>query len=409
MGNLYVSTGIFSQNNINSYGIIYANSNISSKSIGTGALIVNGGVSISENLNIAGNTNITGNTNIRGNLFTYGSITGNTVTTNSIYSNGTLNIGFTDDINTKNINIGCSKTKSLTVGYDSDIITVGGFNSDTKPNFIQNMYVGNPKTNNIKSQIYIGGTQDIINIQGSQIKIGGVAVFSSNDTNYKQFNQYVQYSNNVMLNMDESGNQVGVLNPSDTGNVYATSYGSGLWINDFSVNNLGLFIVTADVQGFIFKAPTYGNIYQYNSEKNIGLPSQNIIRLDVNKMTTTATTGLVTLTPLDYDPDGCRYSITGSNLDISNIFIKDKDISPNIQSISTDINIKGNIYSNNNAVFNNLLINTNIAHPNTVMTVSGNSIINRLGIGTSSVNPNANSLEVQGNIYQQNGGYIWQF
>jgi hypothetical protein len=397
MGNLYVSNGIFSQNNINSYGIIYANSNISSQSIGTGALIVNGGASISDNLNISGNTNIGRN------LFTYGSITGNTVITNSIYSNSDLNIGYIDYYTTGNINI----------GYNSDIITIGGIKNEFNievDGLPQTIYLGNPKTNTYKSEIFIGGINDIVNIQGSEIKVGGKSIFSSTDNEYTEFQQYVQYSKDVYLNMDQCGNQVGLLNPSASGK-YATSYGSGLWIRDFSVNNLGLFIITADVQGFIFKAPTYGNIYQYQSEllSVEGLKSQNIIRLDVNKMTTTAITGLVTLSPISNDPDGCRYSITGSNIDITNIFIKDKDISQNIQSISTDINIKGNIYSKNNAVFNNLLINTNIAVPNTVMTISGNTIINRLGIGTSSVNPDANSLEVQGNIYQQNGGYIWQF
>jgi hypothetical protein len=93
-----------------------------------------------------------------------------------------------------------------------------------------------------------------------------------------------------------------------------------------------------------------------------------------------------------------KYTVSGTNFDISNIFVKDVDTSYNTQSISTKV------------IFNNYVsINKQNNINNTILDVNGNAIISRLGIGTSSVNPNQNRLEIQGNVYQSSNGYIYQF
>jgi hypothetical protein len=154
----------------------------------------------------------------------------------------------------------------------------------------------------------------------------------------------------------------------------------------------------------VFKPPTYNTYTDYSSDVN--KTKQNILRLDVNTLKTTANNGIVILKPSAPDDDNTKYTITSTNIDISNIFIKDRDqtITGNTQSISTDVINKGNVFFNKN-----VNINTSNFINNCSFNVNGNTIISRLGIGTSSVNTNANSLEVQGNVYQVNNGYIYQF
>ena len=416
---LSVTGAINNSNNITTTGILTVNNNTPSNSYNSGALIVNGGVSIG------------GNTYIQQNLNTSGSLSSNNFTTNSIYSNGTLNIGYTDDTNTSILNLGGSRISSFNIGINSVSIFVGSNNNSiNNSNTTQIISIGNSEKtiNRTTSQIFIGGPNDVVNIQGSLIKVGGTQVFSSGDTATKVFSQFIQYSNNIVLNYDNSGNgQVAPLNPSASGNT-TTSYGAGIWINDFSINNIGHFIVSTDVQGFIFKAPTYSSLQQYNSDLQLGLPLQNIVRFDTNKLKTAPNTnGLVIISPIVGDPDQSDYTITGTSLDISNILTKNKDTIPNMQVIPTNItinnsltvtnnttvngniNIIGNLNSTSNAIFNNININTQRAVTNSSLTIAGNAIISKLGIGTSTVNPNANSLEVQGNFYQTNGGYIYQF
>jgi len=375
-GNIYVENGIFSQKDISTNGNIYINSNTISTGSSTGALVIFGGVGISQNLNIGGNSNI------QQNLTVNNSIIGNTATINSIYSNGILNIASIDDVSTNEINIGSkSMSSGIKIGRNTQYINIGS--NDKTQGLNPSIYIGNPGstiTTSNAATIKIGGNNDIIDIQGSEIKIGGATIFKSSDTSAKQFSQLIQYSNNVILNYDNSGNgQVGPLN--------YPARGAGLWINDLSINNLGQFIVTRDVQGFLFKAPTYESTNDYYADLalNPSLPKQNIVRFDVNKMVTTAPIGgLVILSKLTGDADNCRYSVTGSNIDISNVFTK-----------NTDNTITGTLNSTATANFNNV-------------SITGSSFVNKLSIGTGT-SLNTNSLDISGNISQTLGGYIYQF
>jgi hypothetical protein len=77
--------------------------------------------------------------------------------------------------------------------------------------------------------------------------------------------------------------------------------------------------------------------------------------------------------------------------------------------------VQGNTIFNGNMSSNSLTylkyagINKTNVIENTSLDVNGNVIVSKLGIGTSKVNDYPNSLEVQGNIYQTSGGFIWQF
>jgi len=368
------------------------------------------------------------------NLTINGSIKSNSININSVNTgnsnNKTLYIADIDDSNTTNINIGSGNNKKqVTIGTNSSSVTLGKSSNSVD--------IGNPTDNTKSTNIKIGGDADSVTINGV-LKLPAGTVF---------VNQIIQYSPTVTLNIDQSGSQYIATNQGVQVNdaSYSSTPGAGIQINDFSNQTMGLMVVTRDIQGFLFKAPTYVYKTDYllegssNLYPNLLYPSQNTVRFDVNKLTLPSTiygsgssgsgSGLVILTGMSPDADGSRYKITGSNIDIGNIFLKDlnpiinKVITTNTQSVSTNVTINGlftvyndtQIYSGNlkvynNAIINNLLINTNNDIANANLTMSGNAIISRLGIGTSSVNTDLNaSLEIFGNVYQKNGGFIYQF
>jgi UDP-3-O-[3-hydroxymyristoyl] glucosamine N-acyltransferase len=461
-GNIIVMDGVFSQKNIITNGNIFIRSDTISNDYSTGSLVVIGGVGISQDINIAGNSTITQD------LTVYGNIMSNLIS-NTIHANGTLNIASNGDNITSNIFIGAMYDSTqpkiytpIIIGKNNNGHILIGSTSDISS--AQQIDIGNSTIETYetsRSVIQIGGKNDVINIQGASIRIGGAAVFKSSDSVYTNLSTIIQNTNYAILNynqdysgrfvllntspdygvdssghlvdshgnvIDQSGNIYTISNEQlidlcnnytidisnrifdqsknfvmnyvySVNNVNYTSWGAGLWIKDFSVNNIGKLVVSQDAQGFIFKAPTYRTIFDYSGELLTGLPSQNILKLDVNNMKTNAkNVGLVTLrknaVPFN-DPDGTRYTLIGSDFDIDNIFIKVKDSISGRQIIDTDVEIDGNLYSTTNSIFNNIKAN-------------GNTVLNNLGIGTS-VNPNANSLAIKGNIYQNTGGYIYQF
>lgn len=360
-----------------------------SSDIFNGALIISGGVGIRKKLNVGSTIQslslITGNLTVSnvgiGKSFSSYAldisgdlrINGNIIV-NSIYSNNDLNI-FTGNItsvinlaNANNIKIGQNNNTTFT-----NRITIGSY--DVSGNSI----------------ITIGGYNDIIRMNGDLTL----------PTVVKQFNAVVQFSKQATFFLkDNSGNQQAFLGGivDENGNSLLSNSGTengGLLFYDLSQNGLGYFLITNDYDGYKFKAPTYKNIQELNQDPSRN--NQNIVKLDVNNLKTTAKNGLVILKESTNILDS-KYTITGTNFDISNIFIKDTDISFNTQSISTKV------------IFNSsICINKTIGINNTIIDINGNAIISRLGIGTSSVNPNENSLEIKGNVYQLTDGYIYQF
>jgi len=380
-GNLTVLNGIFSQSSISTNGNISIFSNTDSTDSSTGSLVVVGGVGISKNMNISGNVTISKYAEIRESLLVNNNTNSNSITTNFIHSNSTLNIA-TDQVSTVKLTVGEGNIRDgISIGRNTGVIHIGSNNNPAVNPFIR---VGNPGNSSgyNPANIYIGGPNDIVNIQGSVITVGQ-AIFGSNVDNTKEITQIVQYSNNVILSYDNTSQngEVAILPPSSTG--------AGLWINDFSVNNLGLFIVTNDGQGFVFKAPTYKSLASFTEDynKEPSLPKQNILRFDVNKMVTTAPVGgLVILSNLySSDPDLCRFSVTGTNIDISNVFTK-----------NTDNTITGNLYSTATSNFN-------------TVNITGKSNLSNLTIAMPNNANSTNSLDISGNISQINGGFIHQF
>jgi hypothetical protein len=442
-GSLYVSGNITNGKNITTSGKIIIQNNSESININSGSIITTGGAGIRGNLNVGGNVNIgkniiiTGNTSLSENLYVNKNVgigkqnpsvaldvsgsmnISGILTTNNIQSPGIINIAYIDDPNTTLINVGNYNPSSV-LNVNARTIGIG----QSTPAVNSRINIGNPDNPSISSSIYIGGKADNVTIDGTVKITGGT----------QQLKDIIVYSKVAVFNIDQSGSQYAVLNDGVKGNTSSTD-GAGIWINDLSVNNIGQFVVTRDLNGYLFKAPTYKNTTSYNDESLINppFPSQNILRLDVNGLVTNNSASIVILTPSN--DNQTRYTITTSQIDLSNVLLKSKDsISyPNTQVISTkllidnsfsvtgssifrnDITVQGNTIFNGNVSSNSLTylkyagINKTNVIENTSLDVNGNVIVSKLGIGTSKVNDYPNSLEVQGNIYQTSGGFIWQF
>jgi hypothetical protein len=348
---------------------------------------------------------VLGDVNINGSLFAKNVRYNDSLNISSSTSNNTLNVTSNQlNINSPIFTVSPNST-NIQVGYTSKFIGIG-VNDTPGVGGVLNIGGGT-----------IGGSGpgiDSINIGGvnSKIQINGNIQFANQSTNLTSI---IQYSRNFILagkGQDVSSSLFVISNLYNNNSVN----GGGILFQGFndvsgqSVSNLGQFTISLDGQGYIFKPPTYNTYADYTADTN--QTKQNIVKLDVNSIKTTANAGLVILKPLAGDPDSAKYSITSSNIDLSNIFLKDQDqpATGSTQSISTNVIFKGNVYHNNNSIFNNnILVNTSIPINNSILNINGNAIISKLGIGTSSVNVNPNSLEIQGSMYQMNNGFIYQF
>jgi cytoskeletal protein CcmA (bactofilin family) len=159
-----------------------------------------------------------------------------------------------------------------------------------------------------------------------------------------------------------------------------TSFASGIFVSDntssdVSLNLVAFFAISKDMKAWNLKVP-FGTTYTNTTS--------NVIGIRVNELVNSANinNSLVILKQGDYGVQGSDYNITNSNLDISNVFLKDIDILSGLQSVSTDVSMNGNLFVSN------------------------------VCIGMDNLNNYSNSLQVNGNIYQtttNSNGFIMQF
>ena len=441
-GNVNITGNVSTGKNITTYGNIFVNNNNESFNKNSGSVIINGGIGVSGNINIGGNLSIERNTSIYGNtsmsqdLSVSGFIHGNMIS--SSIQPSTTQFNFVNDGTVSNLKIGNHPNTTINMGSTSTTINIGKtpFGNSSQ----STITIGTKEGESLPGggTIYIGSLSDTVYIQGKTTYVG-TAKFNIDGTS-EDVRHLISYTNTVIIpNTDNPGSGYATL-PLYAGNTFAgniaTSAGAGLWFSDLSVNDLGRFVVSNDLNGYVFQAPTYRTREAYDSDGlNTNFSLQKKVKFNVNGLTTQNGKSCIVSVSPSVIGDQTDFTVSSSNIDLSNVFLKDVDsVSyPNTQNIITNVQINGNLVTNGNSVVNgNSIVNGNTYFEgniyskafsylkqvginkttvvqNTSLDVNGNVIVSRLGIGTSSVNSQANSLEVQGNIYQTSGGFIWQF
>jgi hypothetical protein len=316
------------------------------------------------------NTNFVGNVNINNlNIATQLAVNGNTLLSGSLIANGNVYSKIFTSLPT--ITTGSIDGSGNGAIYTASKVDVG---------IDSNISIGAISTNGVitRNTIYIGNyTQLVGTNRGSRIIIGGpndIVDFYSVPNVISNANITYTTSNIVLntgANKSASSGGAGIQISDNTTGKDASG-------NDVSQNIVGYFQISNDMKAWNLKVPFGTTIDSSNS---------NVVGIRVNELINRNTTknGLLILTDginnID-PPQNSNYNITNSNLDISNIFIKDIDISSGLQSVSTDVSMNGNLFVSN------------------------------VCIGMDNSNNYSNSLQVNGNIYQTttySNGFIMQF
>jgi acyl-[acyl carrier protein]--UDP-N-acetylglucosamine O-acyltransferase len=253
------------------------------------------------------------------------------------------------------------------------------------------------------------------------------------------------------------------------------SAGAGITIGENGCQTAGTIIISKDLNGYILQ-PTYGA----NNTNTINTVSNRLfMNINSMTLPSTITTGIMTITRstnytlgfVTNKTPNSDYTMSVGTLDVGNIFLKNTKM--DTQYISSNISISGNTFITNildststlsgalivsggigvsgNVNMGNLFIKSVIEstgvdtgslqitggmyvggnsyirrnmyigssgsqHANTILDVSGNAIVSKLGIGTTSVN-STYTLDISGSANIKNGnitmtsnnGYIVQF
>jgi hypothetical protein len=289
------------------------------------------------------------------------------------------------------VNSRVSVNYNFTVGHDTSMNGNLSVQNYTYSSYYEGIA---PKTDiRIGTKDLSGGNQRIVFINNNNdplqstydtIKLGGgydtIIMPSKGAVNVNNINTgKIIYINRLSLDGGQNYNN-------------GTSNGTGIHIVDNSNLDAGLFVVSNDMSGYIFKAPS----------------SANKVKLDVNSLnlsTNNLNCGVVTLKTTSGGQTDSNYTMGIWSIDISNILLKNFSLSntvTNIQVVDTSLGILGNAY-----VGNSFSVGKTSTTPGINVDVSGNIVCSHLGILTNSVNPKY-STEISGNIFH-NPGYLWQF
>jgi hypothetical protein len=408
-GTVIVTGGVGISGNTFIGGNLNVTKGLDSTSVGTGTVIISGGASISGNTFMGGNLNVTkgteststtsgtlivtGGMGLTGNAFIGGNVTINSTSDsslNSLPAPAALNVLGGVNI-TKSVNIKGKLYTNTIQPIGTTALNIGQYDSTTSQQ-VTSVNIANNSTTPAANPctITIGGTKDkviiggSITINGSQTNVGAIV----ESTPYFLINNGITDISNT--HTDASGNSV-------SGN--GDSKGAGIYIadnQDLSSNTppdnavakaWAYIKISQDTKSFIIKPTGYDSstlTYSGNNRIRVGdgLSTANGIN-----------NSLVILQPSSY-----AASLTGGNAANSNEF--DYRIISSQMDLSSIL--QRDITNSNNS---KQQINTDLIIGNTTLQQS-------MAIGTS-VNVNKNSLNMIGNIYQNNAtstnGFIIQF
>ena len=228
--------------------------------------------------------------------------------------------------------------------------------------------------------IFIGGMNTISGARN--ISIGN---FSSNTINTRNI---IKIGGTITSSISLKTGPILYLNYTSLPNSSAGpgNQASGIHIGDNGSLDAGYMVVSYDRAGYVFKSPA----------------SNNVVKLDISGLLLPSTNSkIVSLR----QPSGANetidsnYVISATSIDVSNVFLKNDSISTATQQVvDTSMSVLGTMSIGKYTTLT----------ANAKLDVSGNAIVSRLGVGTNSVN-SAYALEINGNVFQGSGGFIWQF
>lgn len=309
------------------------------------------------------NNNIAGNTSVFNGYFPnlYNNVTNYVMDiSGSLRISGDMNVNDGGNLYCRNF-INSSNYEGIDVCGN---IFIGGMNTISGT---RNIQIGNFSSNTINTRnlIKLGGTQD-------QVIIGGTVT-----TSVSLKTGPILYLNYTSLPNSSAG----------TGN-----QASGIHIGDNGSLDAGYMVVSYDRAGYVFKSPA----------------STNVVKLDISGiLLPSSTSKIVSLRP----PFGANetidssYVVSVSSIDISNVFLKNYLVSSTSQQVvDTSMSVLGTMSIGK---YTNLVAGAQLD-------VSGNVMVSRLGIGTTSVNSSyaldiSGETYINGNVSQDSGYYIWQF
>jgi len=218
----------------------------------------------------------------------------------------------------------------------------------------KNIFIGSDGTNTqaTTNTIRIGGPKDNIVITGQNTSV-----------NIENINA----GPIIYLNKLDASNDVVNMGIN-------TSAGAGIHIVDNSNNDAGKIVVSSNMEGYILKAPA----------------SVTKMRMDIGTMGS----GILSLKPDEGLFADSSFVMRSFALEPENIMVRGNVVDgKQIVDISSGFIGVVSFGKTENIV-------------NTAVDISGNVICSKLGVGTTSVNPDF-ALAVEGNVYAS--GYIWQF
>jgi hypothetical protein len=208
-------------------------------------------------------------------------------------------------------------------------------------------------------------------------------------------------------------------------NAYGSSAGAGILVRDNSNSNAGYIQVAVDMSGYLFRPPNQRS---------------NVVKLSVNSMVLASgiNTGLIVLkkTSGTITDSDASYSMTLQNIDVSNILIRNMNLSTDSTqyisssvSIVNDLSLAGRLYINNSDLSANrrvfvgqdvslnsrLFVKSDISANSRLfvggntslkgtLAVAGVTTLNNTLIANSDISANksifaGNDISVNGNIY----------
>jgi hypothetical protein len=210
---------------------------------------------------------------------------------------------------------------------------------------IRNIYIGTDDTGTTQQTqniIKIGGGDDTVVIGGSK----GISVPT------------IKVGKTLTLN-----------------NGTGSSNGAGIIIADGSNSTAGSVLVSADKNGYSFKAPGQTSVVTLDI---------SAIVLPMNNSNLQITNGILTLSRGSVQGNTANYSIGVGQIDINTVFVKKYSTTDSlfkIQNVDTNLGVNGNVYARQG-----------------------------LSVGKTTISPNTpnTTLDINGYV-AHNNGYIWQF